>query len=49
MGVADISLRVCQVYREVCHVPVCVCQVSREGMSGVYLRLSDIYKGVSSM
>ena len=25
MGVADKSLRVCQVYREVCHVPVCVC------------------------
>ena len=28
---------------------LCVCQVNREGMSGVYLRLSDIYKGVSSM
>ena len=24
MSVADMSLRVCQVYREVCHVPVCV-------------------------
>ena len=28
---------------------VCMCQVSRKGMSGVYLRLPDIYEGVSSM
>ena len=28
---------------------LCVCQVSRKDMSGVYLRLSDIYEGVSSM